>query len=192
MSHCAPCHLPGIDSSIDPRLAEDLDAVKCEICGTDEQEGKLLLCDICSLGYHTFCLTPPLSAVPDDTWLCPVCLEQGFTSAEAEARELQRQELEERESAPVLFPDAAMKKRDQAAAAKHGRLVKKAFKDSVTGQTRDFWGRIQFLGPLNRPNYYHIIYEDSDSEIMGNRQLNKIIQPVETQLPAGDQHPHAT
>eukprot|EP00775_Hariotina_reticulata_P015035 gene15035-biopygen706 len=127
MSHCAPCHLPGIDSSIDPRLAEDIEEAVCEVCGTDEQEDKLLLCDLCTLGFHTFCLTPPMEAVPEGVWLCPICVQQGFTVEDAEQRAAKRQELLERESGPVIFPNAAMKKRDQEAAAKHGRLVKKVY-----------------------------------------------------------------
>jgi hypothetical protein len=123
--------------------------------------------------------------VPDGIWLCPACLAQGFTALDAAAREAQREELADRESAPVLFPDAATKKRDQAAEAKQGRLVKKTFNDPSTGQPRQFWGRVHYLGPLSRPNYYHIVYEDGDTEIMGNRKLNQILQPEEVQLPAG-------
>eukprot|EP00775_Hariotina_reticulata_P015002 gene15002-biopygen438 len=108
MSHCAPCHLPGIDSSIDPRLAEDIEETVCEVCGTDEQEDKLLLCDLCTLGFHTFCLTPPLEAVPEGVWLCPICVQQGFTVEDAEQRAAKRQELLERESGPVIFPNAPM------------------------------------------------------------------------------------
>ena len=185
MSHCSPCHLPGIDGSIDPRLAENVDDVLCEVCGTDEQEDKLLLCDICSLGYHTFCLTPVLSSVPEGTWLCPACLAQGLTAADADARAQQRQQLAERESVPVLFPNAVMKRRDQEAAAKHGRLVKKTFHDPATGQQRAFWGQVHYRGPLSRPDYFRILYEDTDTEVMCNRQLNRILQPEGTQLPAG-------
>lgn len=34
----------------------------------------MLLCDSCFHGYHTYCLDPPLSAVPDNDWHCPKCL----------------------------------------------------------------------------------------------------------------------
>eukprot|EP00775_Hariotina_reticulata_P006347 gene6347-biopygen8143 len=154
MSHCAPCHLPGIDGSVDPRLAENTDDVLCEVCGTDEQESKLLICDLCTLGYHTFCLTPALSAVPAGTWLCPTCVQQGFTPADVSAREAEREALAERESGPVLFPDAAIKKRDLEAAAKHGRLVKKVFHiNPVTKETQPFWGKVHYLGPTSRPDY---------------------------------------
>ena len=34
----------------------------------------MLLCDGCDLGFHTFCLDPPLSAAPLASWYCPHCL----------------------------------------------------------------------------------------------------------------------
>jgi len=185
VSNCAPCHLQGISAAIDPRLTEDTDMVLCEVCGTDEQEDKLILCDICTKGYHLFCLTPVLKSVPDNHWLCPSCLQQGYTVQDALQREAEREHLAEEEAAPVLFPNAAMKKRDAAAAAKHGRLVKKLFDDPITGQLRLYWGRVHFQGPMHRPNYYLIMYEDGDSQTMGNRQLNPVLQDAATQLPAG-------
>eukprot|EP00775_Hariotina_reticulata_P003516 gene3516-biopygen5211 len=185
MSHCAPCHLQGISTAIDPRLTEDTDAVLCEVCGTDEQEDKLILCDICTHGYHLFCLSPALSAVPDGHWLCPDCVQQGYSVQEAQQRETEREQLAEEATAPVMFPNAAMKKRDEAAAAKHGRLVKKLFDDPLTGQLKVYWGRVHFRGALARPNYYLIMYEDGDSQTMSNRQLNPVLQEPNVTLPAG-------
>lgn len=34
----------------------------------------MLLCDGCYNGYHTYCLDPPLSSVPEYDWHCPRCL----------------------------------------------------------------------------------------------------------------------
>eukprot|EP00775_Hariotina_reticulata_P000616 gene616-biopygen1270 len=185
MSHCAPCHLPGIDSSIDPRLAEDTEEAVCEICGTDEQEDKLLLCDLCTLGFHTFCLRPALTSVPGGVWLCPICVQQGFTVADAEERAQKRQELLERDAGPVIFPNAAMKRRDQDAAGKDGKLVQKVFFDPSSGQPRPYWGRVHFKGPLARPDYYLVMWEDGEQWECGNRQLNPLLQPEGTGLPAG-------
>ncbi|XP_026736700.1 PHD and RING finger domain-containing protein 1-like [Trichoplusia ni] len=49
------------------------DPTICEVCGSTEHEETMLLCDGCDLGYHMQCLTPPLSEVPIDQWLCPNC-----------------------------------------------------------------------------------------------------------------------
>ena len=43
-------------------------------CRECRDGGDLLLCDFCPLAYHTACLNPPLSAVPDGDWKCPRCV----------------------------------------------------------------------------------------------------------------------
>lgn len=48
--------------------------VFCEICNSDDDEEKLLLCDGCDHGTHTFCLLPPMSSIPSNDWFCYVCI----------------------------------------------------------------------------------------------------------------------
>lgn len=36
----------------------------CEVCAIPGDDDKLLLCDKCDKGYHTFCLSPPLYELP--------------------------------------------------------------------------------------------------------------------------------
>jgi len=186
MSHCAPCHLQNIDGSIDPRLAEDTEAVLCEVCNVDEREDVLLICDICTSGYHTYCLQPALDAVPEEEhWLCPTCVKEGYTVQDAENRAAERERREEEESRPVLFPDAAMKKRDAAAALMQDRLVHEVFRNPSTGKNQKYWGRVTYLGPEARPDYFMITYEDGDTQGMNMRKLKKWLQPEGTQLPEG-------
>ena len=45
----------------------------CEVCGSGEAEDRMILCDSCDRGFHTFCLDPPLDAVPSGEWFCPTC-----------------------------------------------------------------------------------------------------------------------
>jgi histone demethylase JARID1 len=33
----------------------------------------MILCDYCNGGYHTYCLDPPLAAVPTGDWFCAEC-----------------------------------------------------------------------------------------------------------------------
>eukprot|EP01132_Coremiostelium_polycephalum_P005774 gene5774-7184_t len=47
--------------------------VKCDICSKEENEDLLVLCETCNLGYHTYCLNPPLQEVPDSAWDCLKC-----------------------------------------------------------------------------------------------------------------------
>lgn len=43
------------------------------VCNGGENDDLILLCDHdgCHVGYHMYCLDPPLLQVPDDEWLCP-------------------------------------------------------------------------------------------------------------------------
>lgn len=46
----------------------------CEVCRKDDDEDKMLLCDDCDKGYHIFCLSNPLKAVPPGDWICDPCI----------------------------------------------------------------------------------------------------------------------
>ncbi|KAF9392436.1 hypothetical protein CPB97_001625 [Podila verticillata] len=59
------------EASVDP----DLDV--CEICQTENDLEMMLICDGCELGYHTYCLTPPLTQIPRTDWYCAKCLVAG-------------------------------------------------------------------------------------------------------------------
>lgn len=42
-----------------------MDMIQCEACGSGDDEHVLVLCDICSRGFHTYCLVPALQSVPE-------------------------------------------------------------------------------------------------------------------------------
>lgn len=46
----------------------------CEICGSDVDHEKTLICDGCDGEFHMYCLHPPLKRIPRGLWLCPKCL----------------------------------------------------------------------------------------------------------------------
>uniref|UniRef100_A0A7S4ACF9 PHD-type domain-containing protein n=1 Tax=Pseudo-nitzschia australis TaxID=44445 RepID=A0A7S4ACF9_9STRA len=46
----------------------------CLSCGRDDDHANLLLCEACNAEYHTYCLEPPLRAVPTGDWFCSECL----------------------------------------------------------------------------------------------------------------------
>lgn len=52
--------------------AED-DDEHMEFCRICKDGGELLCCDSCTSAYHTHCLSPPLSEIPDGDWKCPRC-----------------------------------------------------------------------------------------------------------------------
>ena len=59
--NCAPCHLPGIDPTIDVSLCRPELSHACEVCRFIDEESTMLLCDACGTGWHMACLTPPLN-----------------------------------------------------------------------------------------------------------------------------------
>ncbi|CAF0760101.1 unnamed protein product [Didymodactylos carnosus] len=48
--------------------------VICQICNSDVDEDKLLLCDGCDKGTHTYCFHPSLVNIPSGDWYCYVCI----------------------------------------------------------------------------------------------------------------------
>ncbi|KAI8342269.1 chromatin remodelling complex Rsc7/Swp82 subunit-domain-containing protein [Chlamydoabsidia padenii] len=45
----------------------------CCVCTSAGDETKLMICDGCDRGWHTDCCTPPVSEIPEGSWLCPFC-----------------------------------------------------------------------------------------------------------------------
>jgi hypothetical protein len=182
--HCAPCHLPNIDADIDPVLAFD-DSTVCEVCSREKPVSQLLICELCARGYHTRCLQPQLTAIPEGLWICPGCVSEGGTIADAERKQAQRQEAIDRSNLPNLYPDVATKRRDQQAEQLHGRLIRKSWVLPGSNSRRWFWGRLHYRGPLVRPNYFIAVYEDSDYEVLSAAAAKRLLQPADAQLPQG-------
>lgn len=40
----------------------------CQFCQSGENEDKLLLCDGCDRGYHTYCFKPQMDKIPEGDW----------------------------------------------------------------------------------------------------------------------------
>ncbi|XP_057664252.1 chromodomain-helicase-DNA-binding protein Mi-2 homolog isoform X2 [Diorhabda carinulata] len=53
--------------------AEQDDDEHQEFCRVCKDGGELLCCDSCTSAYHTHCLNPPLTDIPDGDWKCPRC-----------------------------------------------------------------------------------------------------------------------
>ncbi len=48
--------------------------IKCLTCLSGDDDAFILLCDECDDSYHTYCLYPPLSEIPEGDWRCPNCV----------------------------------------------------------------------------------------------------------------------
>jgi histone demethylase JARID1 len=57
-------------------------ADKCEHCSKAEDRENIVVCESCELGFHKYCLDPPMASLPDYDWHCAKCLvgtgEYGF------------------------------------------------------------------------------------------------------------------
>ncbi|OUM69851.1 hypothetical protein PIROE2DRAFT_37862 [Piromyces sp. E2] len=49
------------------------DCKLCLKCNEAGDESKLLFCDLCDRGYHTYCLVPKLEKLPKGLWVCEQC-----------------------------------------------------------------------------------------------------------------------
>ena len=43
------------------------------VCRQPGDDIKMLVCDTCDKGYHTFCLRPAMTTIPKNGWKCKVC-----------------------------------------------------------------------------------------------------------------------
>ena len=64
---------------LDPDLVENartyewqcMNCKSCAVCGDAGQDDKMLFCDSCDRGYHTFCVG--LNELPKGRWVCKLC-----------------------------------------------------------------------------------------------------------------------
>ncbi|KAL1965734.1 hypothetical protein VTN77DRAFT_5234 [Rasamsonia byssochlamydoides] len=76
--------VPDIDPSmIIEEVTDDSDSQPCAICGDNDNEEVLLLCDGCDVPSHTYCLG--LDAIPSESWYCDQCETQRAIGAVSDA-----------------------------------------------------------------------------------------------------------
>lgn len=49
--------------------------LSCRVCSEEGNDEMMILCDHCDAPFHIFCLEPKLDAVPEDSWICPRCIQ---------------------------------------------------------------------------------------------------------------------
>jgi hypothetical protein len=53
---------------------------KCKVCRKTTDSDRMLMCDSCDTGYHTYCCFPKLYEIPEGDWLCRSCNPTELTS----------------------------------------------------------------------------------------------------------------
>uniref|UniRef100_UPI00358E2F53 PHD and RING finger domain-containing protein 1 isoform X2 n=1 Tax=Myxine glutinosa TaxID=7769 RepID=UPI00358E2F53 len=92
-----PDRLKVVTDEVDP-----VDETPCQVCGSSDNEDRLLLCDRCDAGYHMECLIPPLDSVPVEEWFCPICMPRPRHLPSEEEHTVHNSEVNHRvASAPV-------------------------------------------------------------------------------------------
>jgi uncharacterized protein (DUF2267 family) len=181
VSQLAPCHLPGLDGTLDKVLLGRDQAAECVVCGVSDDGHVFMFCDHCNTGWHTYCCTPPLQEVPEEHFLCERCRAAGVQLddllREEQAREARGPGIE-------LFPGADMRRRDERAHALHGHLITKR-----VGRGR-VWGVVSFKGVAFRPAYFKLLFadgtvDDGVSHRMVTTGKAYKLQPVGQRAPAG-------
>jgi hypothetical protein len=188
VSSIAPCHLPHLDGTINPELAMPPADLACEVCNFPDDEHLMLLCDFCNLGWHTYCLDPPLDHLPPakDPWLCPNCLSAGVTYLQLKDVALDR--ARSRTAAPPAELSDNLFRQKNASADKHAttqdgkRVMKKTTQRG--GKELVKWGTVHCRDAVHRPHYFDIQYEDGTNEITDARGL-RALRP----LPKGTVRP---
>ena len=59
-----------LDLVVDTGLVERVDPIHCQECGKRDDAPKMVLCDVCNVGYHIWCVTPSFDTVPQGRWTC--------------------------------------------------------------------------------------------------------------------------
>ncbi|KAJ9524832.1 hypothetical protein QJQ45_003035 [Haematococcus lacustris] len=157
ISNLSPCHLLDLDGTIDVGLARPHIDHPCEVCRFTGDEAVMLLCDGCGTGWHTYCLTPALDAVPEGDWLCPRCVGAGVTLGEVRDKQLLAA------PAPLPLQDPFLSKavlsKIKAARELHGRVVHCPANKAAPER----WGVVTYKGDECRPKYFRITFQDGST-----------------------------
>ncbi|GHJ89279.1 hypothetical protein NliqN6_5681 [Naganishia liquefaciens] len=73
---CLSMTSPNLRAEVKKYAWQCIECKVCEICQSKGDDNRLMFCDGCDRGWHSYCLDPPLSKPPRGIWKCPLCLGQ--------------------------------------------------------------------------------------------------------------------
>ena len=108
--------------------------------------------------------------MPPGQWVCPECVKLRREAPAGPEQALPKVD-------PVLFPNAATRRRDQEAAAFDGKRVKRSV---FTGQGRQRRqvvqeGSVRYRGALYRPHYFFVEWDDGPAEQVGLAAMKRLL-----------------
>jgi len=176
---CSPCGLTNVEGTVHPDMLVPSWKYPCSVCGDHRHGSKMLLCDGCNLGFHTYCLPQPLDEVPsDEIWLCPQCVDAGVTEQDVRAR--RDKFIPTERSRPTFeLPNASTRERARSLAKKwHGAPVR-----HVTN-TATRYGRVVFTD-VTAPNrkWFKIYWADGQVSDHDTRILARLEIVTEDEAP---------
>jgi hypothetical protein len=171
-----PCLLPNVEGTTHPGLRPYNRMKACVACGDHRRGTKMLLCDNCDAGYHTYCLVPPLDEIPPGNWLCPVCIANGVTHEQVLFR--QGKYIKSPFSRPNLELPSPKRRRHAAALAKewHGAVVY-----HKVGPIERY-GRLVYQGVLAE-KWFRIYWNDDTTSEHDTRMLKQLLKVDEANAP---------
>lgn len=143
--NCAPCHLPGIDGTLQVGMRPASSTLACSICRELGGDASMVLCDGCDAGYHMSCLVPAMVKVPKGRWYCHSCLAIKAGDPQAVPQQVRVTEAERK--------DRSM--------------------DGVRVQARRGApiGTAHYLGAQHEPGCFEVRYADGRAERLTSRQV---------------------
>jgi len=171
-----PCDLTNVEGTVHPDIIKPSWDYPCTICKDHRQAQKMLLCDGCNLGFHTYCLPIPLAEVPDGVWLCHTCLAAGVTERQVNERR-ERYVHVEQARPRIELPGNARRKHARALADKwHGVPVKHV----KSGKPR--FGRVTFTD-VSEAKWFKIYWTDGTESWHDTRILARLEVIAEEEAP---------
>jgi hypothetical protein len=191
VNNCVPCHLP-IAEQLMQYGGVTVDQ-PCQVCGFPDDGSNMLLCDGCNLGWHMYCLQPPLMAVPEGDWFCEQCGVKGGEAGVPTGRsvdpglrphgraadptsEIRRQRAGE---GPDGVAPAGPRAEDGSF---EGRVVLRQQSDAAGLRTARR-GVAHYLGPEHHPACYEVRFSQGGAERLTARQVRNSVMPAGEPLP---------
>ncbi|XP_070578006.1 PHD finger protein 10-like isoform X2 [Ptychodera flava] len=92
--HCSQCDNSGHPSCLEMSSElvrviktypwQCMECKTCTLCGDPTHEDKMMFCDECDRGYHTFCVG--LKSIPTGKWACESCVDNSDTSSHSRSQ----------------------------------------------------------------------------------------------------------